>query len=132
MNFKKVASLCGASLCVASLCVASLCVASLCALMYACGLKILLFYPRVIMLNTSTLVYLIIGAVLFVILGKIAAVANDDKYYIESAFRDSFVGIGMFGILMYTVPALFPDFKIQVPAALRKGDFDLQIGLPPK
>lgn len=85
------------------------------------------------MLNTSTLVYLIIGAAIFVILGKIASVMNDDKYYIESAFRDSFVGIGMFGILMYTVPALFPELKFQVPTALlRKGDFDLQIGLPPK
>ena len=85
------------------------------------------------MLNTSTLVYLIIGAVIFVILGKIASMMNDDKYYIESALRDSFVGISMFGILMYTVPALFPEIKVQVPTALlRKSDFDLQIGLPPK
>jgi hypothetical protein len=85
------------------------------------------------MLNTSTLVYLIIGAAIFIILGKIAAIMNDDKYYIESALRDSFVGIGMFGILIYTIPALFPDLKIQVPTSfLRKSDFDLQIGIPPK
>ena len=85
----------------------------------------------------STIIYLFLGAVLFVILGKIASLSNKEDYYIQSAFRDGLVGVSMFGMLMYIVPKLFPEFNVSLPTNIKIGgrnssDYDLQIGLNPR
>jgi hypothetical protein len=89
------------------------------------------------MLNRSTLIYIAFGAILFTVLGKIAASYNNEEYYLLSGVRDGVVGMGMFGILMYTVPSLFPEFTVKLPSALLKGgsyggDYDLQVGVQPR
>jgi hypothetical protein len=41
----------------------------------------------------------------------------------------------MFGILIYSVPNLFPDLNIKLPSSIKIGgssDYDLQIGLNPR
>jgi len=86
----------------------------------------------------STIIYLFLGALLFIILGKIASISNKEEYYIQSAFRDGIVGVGMFGILIYSVPNLFPDLNIKLPfnttniKFVGSSDYDLQIGLNPR
>ena len=94
-------------------------------------------FKYIIAKMNSTIIYLFLGAVLFIILGKIASISNKEEYYIQSAFRDGIVGISMFGILMYIVPKLFPQFDVSLPTNIKIGggnlsDYDLQIGLNPR
>ena len=70
------------------------------------------------------------------ILGKIASISNKEEYYIQSAFRDGLVGVSMFGMLMYIIPKLFPEFNISLPSNIKIGggssDYDLQLGFNPR
>lgn len=89
------------------------------------------------MLSSSTLTYSLIGAVLFSILGVVAAYYRDDKPSAKSVGRDFVGGSVIVFVLHLFVPKMFPELSFKIPGmpsldevmARRGGggDYDLQL-----
>ena len=67
------------------------------------------------MFNSSTIVYLFAGAVLFSLLGVLATYYRDDKPSGKSVGRD-FVAGGIIVLFLKTmIPGFFPELSLKIP-----------------
>ncbi len=67
------------------------------------------------MLNSSTIVYLFAGAILFSILGLIATYYRDDKPSGKSVGRDFVAGGIIVLFLKAMIPGFFPELSLKIP-----------------
>ena len=93
------------------------------------------------MFNSSTIVYLVAGAITFSLLGVVATYYRDDKPTGKSVGRDFVAGSIIVLFLRTMVPSFFPEFSFKIPGipsfddvmARRSGqmnggsDYELQI-----